>query len=218
MPESMSSASERAGDNAASGSSGDGPRDRARLWKAIAGMAAALALAGAIVSMEISSHLISRTHSYNHRIVELKETIRKLRREAETDRKHLAAVREELSAREGMVRVLLAPDVATVDFAPVSPGDKARATLRISARASGAVLTATGLEKLKTGREYEVWWMPTSGHGVRAAAFRPLADGSATVYLKEPPRRVRIPACVVTLGQSKAETPGRVILKARLPR
>lgn len=219
MPEARPSSSERTHSETGPGhSDSKGRRNRTRLWKALAGMAAALALAGAIVSMEISSHLVHRTHRYSYRIVELKKTIRELRHQAAMDRKHLLAVREELSARERVVRVLVAPNSTTVNFVPVARGEKARAELIVSRKARGAVLNVMGLQKLRAGQSYQAWWVPETGREVKVATFLPSADGSATVYLTLPARGMHARECVVALGSSGRETPGRAILKAQLSR
>ncbi len=202
------------------GAPGAGGRHSARLWKAIAGMAAALALASAIVSFDVSRQLIQRAHSMSRRIAALRKDLAGREHEAEMDRARLTEVRKKLSERGLILRVLVAPDVVSLKLVPSAPATKAAATLRVSREMSGAVLNATGLEKLAPREAYQAWWV-SKGASTKVAEFRPQADGSATVYLDPPSRNLQGLECVVVRGNSggnSAKVTGRVLLRVRLSR
>lgn len=195
--------------------------NRAGLWKAIAGMAVAIALASAIVSIDISRQLIHRTQCMGHRIAVLRQKIAKLEHEADVSRVRLTVVRKQLSHRGLILRVLVAPDVVSVKLAKAVPDATMAATLSLSRKMSGAVLNATGLEKLAPGQAYQTWWISKNASAIRVAEFVPQADGSATVYLDPPPRMAEGLQCVVTRGssgQDPTQVMGSILLRARLSR
>jgi len=201
-----------------SGAPSAGGRGSARLWKAIAGMAAALALASAIVSFDVSRQLIQRAHATSRRIAALRKELARREHEAESARARLAEVRKKLSERGLILRVLVAPDLVSLKMVPSTRATKAAATLSISRQMAGAVLNATGLEKLPAGQAYQAWWV-SKGASTKVAEFHPQADGSATVYLEPPPQKAQDLQCFVArgrLGQDSSRVTGQVLLQVRL--
>lgn len=196
-------------------------RDRTGIWKAVAGMAVALALAGAIVSLDISRELIHRTHYMGHRIALLRKDVSRLEGELALNRARLAQARKQFSEQGRILRVLIAPDVASFTMAGSPPASKASAILSVSHEMSGAVLIARGLEKPASGQSYQAWWVSKGAPSAKAAEFSPLANGTATVYLGAPPQNAHKVECVVAVGnagEDSASVTGHAVLKARLAR
>lgn len=192
---------------------------KAALWRAIAGMVAALALAFAIVVVEISQQLTERTTLYSQRISTLKQKVRELRHEAAIKEKQLAQARKEIASRHRLQRILLAPDLETIKLLPTVPGDTTSASVVMSRSVRGAVLNATGLAAPPQGNNYDVWWlMGGTSPPVKAAEFNTSESGTATVYFDLPPSGATVAACVVTLEPSKGVTKpsGSMKLKGRL--
>jgi Anti-sigma-K factor rskA, C-terminal len=169
-------------------------------------MAATLALASAIVTVEMSKDFIERSGHYRHQIAELHEKVKRLGHEAAINRRRLAAARGRMALHERVESVLLAPDLETAKLLPSSAGRRVSATVAISRSAGAAVLRVAGLAALPEGQVYDAWWTLKGARPVKAAEFRTAGDGTATVYLKLPPRKATIVGCVVTLEASAGKT------------
>jgi hypothetical protein len=175
---------------------------RPGLWRAVAGMAVALAVACAIVAFEISHELIHRTTTYRSRISTLNRRMKHLKEEAATSKERLATARKEIAARDRLNAILSAPDVKAIKLAPPNSADVAAGIVKISVKASGAVLTASGLPAPIGSQVYDAWWMFKSAPPAKAAEFRSAIDGTAMVYLDLPPQGSNASDFAVTLEPS----------------
>jgi hypothetical protein len=191
---------------------------KAAFWRAVAAMAATLAIASAVVTVEISKQLIVRTDHYRHRIALLRHRVERLRHEVEIQRRRLAVARSKMALHERLDSVMLAPDLETVRLLPSSADKGVSASVAISTTAGAAVLKVAGLAALPGKQVYGAWWMLKGAHPARAAEFRTAANGAATVYLKLPPAGATVVACVVTAEPSagKAAPSGPVRLRGRV--
>ena len=114
-------------------------------------MAVALAIAAGIVAIDISHELVSRVANYRSRIASLNKRVDSLKRRAVVDEKRLADAREEIKerklmeSRDRMKAILIAPDRKTIKLAAPNRGEPASATVTISEKMGGAVLSAHGL-------------------------------------------------------------------------
>jgi hypothetical protein len=177
--------------------SGSPPRPDSRLsglWRAIAGMAAALALAAGIIAVDLSHELIERIGHYRSRIASLNRSVDTLKRERVADEKRLADAREEIkereltAARDRIKAITLAPDRKTIKLAAATPEVLASGIVTISAKMGGAVLNARGLPEPPDRGVYDAWWMLKDAPPAKAAEFRSALDGTANEYLDAPPR------------------------------
>src|ERR1700730_4896529 len=87
---------------------------RVGFWRALAGMALALALACAIVALETSSELTHRSASYHRRLVQLVARIKQMRGEMATADRRIAGMRNEAAVRERLGHILAAPDTRLI--------------------------------------------------------------------------------------------------------
>ncbi len=188
---------------------------RSGLWRAIAGMAVALAIAASIVAIDMSHELVARITNYRSRIASLNQRVDRLKRQAVTDEKRLAAARAEIKERKLMQSkdrvkaILIAPDRRTFKLASPNSADLASATvsgtlsatltatLTMSAKMGGAVLSARGLASPPDGQVYDAWWMLKDAPPAKAAEFRSAADGSVSEYLDLPPPGARPPVSFI---------------------
>jgi hypothetical protein len=167
---------------------------RSGLWRAIAGMAAALALAAGIIAVDLSHELIERIGHYRSRIASLNRSVDTLKREKVADEKRLADAREEIKERERMAlrdrikAITLAPDRKTIKLVAATPEVLASGIVTISAKMGGGALNARGLPEPPDGGVYDAWWMLKDAPPAKAAEFRSALDGSATEYLAPPPQ------------------------------
>ena len=108
---------------------------RSGLWRAVAGMAVALAIAAAIVAIDLSHELVSRVTGYRSRIASLNRRVDSLKREARMDEQRLALARAELKerklmqSRDRMKAILIAPDRKTFKLSAPTTGEAASAAV-----------------------------------------------------------------------------------------
>jgi hypothetical protein len=181
---------------------------RSGLWRAVAGMAIALALAAAIVTVDLSHELVERMAHYRSRIASLNQRVDTLKREAKADEKRLADARAEIKqrklmeSRDRIKAITLAPDRKTIKL--ISPiAGAAAGTSTISAKMNGGVLNAHGLAAPPDGQVYDAWWMLKDAPAAKAAEFRSDADGGVNEYLDPPPQASTPISLTVTLEPSE---------------
>jgi hypothetical protein len=200
---------------------------RSGLWRALAGMALALAIAAAIVAIDLSHELVNRVSNYRSRIASLNKKVDRLKRQAVTDEKRLADAREEIKerklmeSRDRMKAILIAPDRKTIKLAAPNAGALATAaTVTISGKMGGAVLNARGLSAPPEGQVYDAWWMLKDAPPAKSAEFRSAADGSVSEYLDPPPQGSTAMALSITLEPSEGgiAPSGPVKLQGKVPR
>jgi hypothetical protein len=156
-------------------------------------MAVALAIGAGIITIDLSAELVSRITSYRSRIVSLSKKVDRLKRQTVADEKRLADAREEIKqrklmeSRDRMKAILIAPDRKTIKLEP-NHGELAAATVTISAKMGGAVLSARGLASPPEGQVYDAWWMLKNAPPAKAAEFRSGLDRSVSEYLDPPPQ------------------------------
>jgi hypothetical protein len=182
---------------------------RPGLWRAIAGMAVALALAASIITVDLSHELAERIAHYRSRIASLNRSVDTLKREKVADEKRLADAHQEIrerelmASRDRMKAISLAPDRRSIKLVAPSAVDGASAMVIISARMGGAVLTARGLAAPPEGQVYDAWWMFKDAPPAKAAEFRSASDGSASEYLDPPPQGATPTSLDITLEPSE---------------
>jgi hypothetical protein len=180
---------------------------RVSFWRAIAGMAFALAIACAIVAVESSFELFRRSDHYNHRLTYLASRVRQMRGEIASADRELASMRVEVAARDDLARVLAAPDARLIKLAPPDRASSASGLLAISKKLDHAVLQVSGLPQPARGSGYHLWLLGEKGETFHAAQFQPDAQGEAIVATQLPPHEASIAASEVTVepatGSSK---------------
>jgi Anti-sigma-K factor rskA len=187
-------------------------------------MAVALAIAAGIIAIDLSHELVSRISHYRSRIASLNKRVDTLKREAVADEKRLADAREEIKQRklmeskDRMKAILIAPDRKTIKLAAPNAGELATATVTISEKIGGAVLSARGLASPPEGQVYDAWWMLKSAPPAKAAEFRSGIDGSASEYLDPPPQGSAPVLLLIALEPSGGIAPsGPVKLQGKVP-
>ena len=171
-------------------------------------MAVALAIAAAIIAVDLSHELMSRISGYRSRIATLTQRVDKLKHEAAVDRERLAMVRAELKerklmhSRDRMKAILIAPDRKTFKSS-AAKADQASATVTVSKTMNGGVLNARGLLPPPEGQVYDAWWTFTNAPPAKAAEFRSADDGTVNGYLDPPPPQALPAELSITLEPSE---------------
>ena len=172
-------------------------------------MALALALAVAIMLIDVSHDLVHRVSSYRSRIASLNKRVDSLKQKAAEDEKRLADARAEIrerklmQSRDRMKAILVSPDHRTLRLLPPGAGETPSATVTISERMGGGVLNVRGLGAPPDGQVYDVGWMLRDAPAAKAAEFRTMGDGAATQYLDLPPAGAIALAISITLEPSE---------------
>jgi hypothetical protein len=175
---------------------------RVSFWRAVAGMAIAIALGSLAVALEIASELSSRSTFFHHRM--------------ESIRSRIASLRAEQSASANISRVLSASDVVLLRLIPTA-GSKAHGLIALSREAGGAFIEVGGLS-IPAGHKCELWWLSVRGDAIRAIESDPEPDGHLSLAVPMPPGGTKIAGAIITLEPGKVATlpKGKVLLRGAL--
>ncbi|MGC1677803.1 MAG: anti-sigma factor [Candidatus Binataceae bacterium] len=186
---------------------------RLGLWRAIAGMAVALAVGALIVSAEFSAVLVHRTSYLNRRIASLNSSVHHLRLRVSSAEQKSRTAEEKTKADELLKRVLAAHDLQTIKLtaavaARLAPNHlnapiPAAATLASSESEGASILQVGGLGVEPQNHQYAIWWVGKHGHWALAGQFHVEADGKATVPLKAAPKSMA--SILVTVEQETSD-------------
>jgi len=206
---------------------------RVRLWQAVAGMSAAVAIASILVVKDLAESLARRTNYVNRRVAALNASVRALRRQTAAEQKKLGSERERATVGEMFEKILFAPDLRFIRLgAPIEKekgkeksivqlpiGGLPYGTLAMSELNQAAMLEANGLKPTGTFQVYRIWWMPKRGVPVWAADFLVGDDGNATTAVDLPTGREKEMSLEITLeDESYSEAPnGTVALAEEVP-
>jgi hypothetical protein len=184
---------------------------RVSFWRAVAGMAIAIALGCAAVALETAFDLSSRSAVFHRRLELLNSRISRLRSQATDSERQLAA----LSAERNINRVLSATDVVVLRLTP-GVESNARGLLAISRQAGGAIIEVAGM-RAAADQTYAIWWLLVQAPPARAAEFNPDAEGRRSLIVPLPPPGSTVAGVIVTLVSGKPPPKGRIVLKVMLP-
>jgi len=189
---------------------------RVGLWRAIAGMAVAIALASTMVSIEFAVALSHRTHLLNRRIDRLSADVRQLRHVQSSTWNKLGVARVEASEGELFGKILFAPDLKLTKLAGTIDSAGATGVLAVSPAASAAMLGVSGMKALDAGMVYRIWFFPRRGIARWVDDFLVSDNGKATIAVDFPQAKSAQGTIVVTMeSQDYAEEPsGPVQLKS----
>jgi hypothetical protein len=189
---------------------------RVSFWRAVAGMAVAIALGCAALAMEALSELSSRNAGFHRRLEMLAARLSRLRAEATDAERQLVAIRAEQFARADVDRVLSAPDVTVLRLTPIA-GSNAHGLVAVSKQAGDAIIAVGGLSAM-AGHTGVMWWLLARAPAAKAAEFDPDADGRRWRAIQMPPHGAKIAGAIVTLEPRKSlgKPSGRILLKGML--
>jgi anti-sigma-K factor RskA len=183
---------------------------RVRVWRAIAGMAIAAALALAIVSIELAHQLAGSSNRLHHRIEKISARMRLAKREAadaERDAKVPAATLKRLR------RIMSAPDATFVRLLPLRAGTSGGGFVIASQSVGEAAFEAAGLPALPSGKVYVLWCEASHSVPVKIGEL-PAADGAFEVAAA--PHETRIGRCFLTAESSGPDKPtGPILIRGR---
>jgi len=191
---------------------------RTSFWRAVAGMAAAIALGCALVALETASELSSTSTYFHHRLGLLGSRASLMRAQIEDVERELTAMKADRTARANLDRILAAPDAKLMRLRPAAARN-AKGLILVSKQAGEAVCEVAGLPAA-ADRIYVMWWLPVRGEPAIAAQFQPRPDDHLSVVVQMPAHGTAIAGAIVTLEAAKPLTKpiGPVVLKGALPK
>jgi hypothetical protein len=192
---------------------------RLALWRALAGMAIAVALACAAVALETSSELFHRNAYYHRRLLRLLGHIHQMRGQIDSVDRELAGMRDEDAADGRLPLILAASDVRLFRLSPPRNLD-GKGFVAISRKVASAVIEVCDLPPPAAGQHYTLWWTFDRHAPVKAAQFRTAADGRSATVAKLPPIDSDRTAALVTVehGDAAAVPAGEVKLRGSASR
>ena len=190
---------------------------RLALWRAIAGMAFAIALACAVVALENASQFLSSSTHYHHRLQFLSSRIERMQTDLANAQQQLSAMRAERDLRESMNRILQSPDAVVLHLGGDAGSHNSSGLVAFSKNAGKAVLEVAGLPA-SPGNWYVMWWLPAGKPPVKAAQFRTDSDGRAAVRVQMPPAHQPIAGSMITDEHdgSPNQPSSQIVLKSAL--
>ena len=188
---------------------------RVSVWRSVAGMAVAFALACAAVALETAFESSSRSASFHRHLELLGARVSRLRTEVADAKRQLAPMNTERDSTASISRVLTATDVAILRLR--DGGTNARGLLALSSSVGAAIVVVSGLSAT-VGQTCLVWWLLAKGPPLVAAQFKPDADGRVLLAIRLPRGGYRIAGAVLTLESGKFECAGGIVLKGVFPR
>jgi hypothetical protein len=171
---------------------------RVTFWRAVAGMAAALALGSLIATVETSSDLVSRSAAFHRRLTLMSRHLAELRMRLRNKDRELLAMRREALARDTLNEILAEPDAALIRLAAASQGSTAAGLVLTSGKARRGVIEVAGLPALGAGQSYALWWTIRKGSPLKAAEFHVGKDGRASLPVTPPPDGAAVAGAFVT--------------------
>jgi hypothetical protein len=178
---------------------------RVAFWRAVAGMAVAIALGCAAVAAEFSTELLSRTHRDHTRIRQLSSNLTRMRDEVAATDRQLAVMRGTAAVRDRFGQLLAASDARLIRLA--APGHILAAgdgVIALSGRLKGAAIELSGLPTPPADRVYQLWWTMDRRGAVRAEPLSPNPLGQAAMVLDLPAHDEAIAGAAVTLEDATA--------------
>jgi len=178
---------------------------RVAFWRAVAGMAVAIALGCAAVAAEFSTELLTRTHRDHTRIRQLSSKLTRMRDEVAATDRQLAVMRGAAAVRDRLGQLLAASDARLIRLA--GPGHTMPAgggVIALSGRLKGAAIELSGLPTPPADRVYRLWWTMDGRGALRAEPLYPDPSGQAATVLELPAHDEAIAGAAVTLEAASA--------------
>lgn len=171
---------------------------RVAFWRAVAGMAMALAIACAMVAAEFSSALLARTRHYHARIHQLSSNLSAMRGEIASAERELAGMRNAAAVRDGLTRIIAEPDSRLIRLETSVRAATGSGVIAFSPGLRRAAVELTGLPVRPGGRVYTLWWICAKRGPLKAARIVLGAVCQAALMVALPPACGTIEGAIVT--------------------
>jgi Anti-sigma-K factor rskA, C-terminal len=191
---------------------------RVAFWRAVAGMALAVAIACAAVTAEYSSTLFARTHYYRTRLHRLSSSITKMRGKITIADRELARMRNAAEVNDGWRRIIAESDYRLIRLAGRRPANAPAGLIALSPGLRRAAIEIHGLPVLPRGNAYVLWWTRGKQAPLKAARLK-LGDADKGALVIALPAHVeKIEGAILTVDSaaSTAKPAGVPVLKGTI--
>jgi hypothetical protein len=192
---------------------------RVAFWRAVAGMAAAIALGSAIVTAEFSTQLLERTRHFHRRLSQLSSNLATMRGKIASADREIAGMRVTVEIDDNLRRILAEPDARLIRLAPPGQTSQRVGVIAFSPALHRAAVEIAGLTASATDSSYSLWW--TRGkHAppLLAARFGTGTAGKAGLMIALPAGDQTIEGAMITTDSpaSTEQPEGATILKGEV--
>ena len=125
---------------------------RVAFWRAVAGMAFAIAIACAVVAAEFSSALIARTRHFHNRLRQLSSNITAMRGKIASADREIAGMRTAVEVDDGLRRIIAEPDSRLIRLEAPGRATGPNGVIAFSPGLRRAAIEIGGLPVLPSGR------------------------------------------------------------------
>jgi hypothetical protein len=195
---------------------------RVTFWRAIAGMAFALALACAAVTAEYSTALIERTRHYHFRLHQLSSNISAMRGEIAVDDRKIARMRNAAEVDDGLRRIIAEPDSGLIRLEAPGRANSPSGVIAFSPGLRRAAIEIGGLPVLPNDGAYTLWWAYRKHPALLATGFTLAGADQAAFIITLPANDKTIEGAFVTKNLTansqapNAKAPGEPVLQGRV--
>lgn len=166
------------------------PRSRFRrrgFWSAVAGMAVAVAIACAVVAMEMAGEFDQRASHFRHRADQLQARLGRIEQRLTMADREVTEMRLQAEVRERFNQILAAPDGQLVRLEAPDRHGLVHGALAFSPRLAQAVLEVTGLPQKGSPPRFALRWIRRQGAPLLAAEFAAHDPGQPDVVVEVAP-------------------------------
>jgi hypothetical protein len=174
-----------------------------RFWSAVGGMAAAVAIACAVVAMEMAGRFGARAVHFRHRADRLQARLGQVEAQLNAANQQVAAMKEQTTLRQLFNRVAAAPDSRLIRLMPSHQVGAARGVLALSPQLSKAILKIMDLPD-QSGNPFAVYWVTRRGGAILASALPVATSAQSDVILELPLPPADTTAVMVARSSSSA--------------
>ncbi|MGO9267621.1 MAG: hypothetical protein ACLQBA_22515 [Candidatus Binataceae bacterium] len=183
---------------------------RRGFWSAVAGMAVAIAIACAVVAMEMAGEFDARASHFRHRADQLQARLGRIEQRLTMADHEVTEMRRQAEVRERFNRILAAPDGQLVRLEAPDRRGLIHGALAFSPRLAQAVLEVTGLPQGDGQQRFALRWIRRQGAPSLAAEFAARDPGQPDVVVEVAPPPPEVTAMVVDPA-SPAASSGKAV-------
>jgi hypothetical protein len=171
---------------------------RVAFWRAVAGMALAIAIGCAIVAAEFSSTLLTRTLHYHRRLRQLTSNLTAMRGKIASADREIAGMRTAAEVDDSLRRIIAEPDSRLIKLEAPGRATTPNGVVGFSPGLRRAAIEIGGLPKLPGDGAYTLWWMCGKRGPLRAGQMSPGAADKAALMIGLPAGGESIEGAIVT--------------------
>lgn len=177
---------------------------RVSFWRAVAGMAFAIALACAMVAAEFSSALITRASRYHQRLRQLSSNLSAMRGKIANADRELAGLRTAAEVDDSLRTIIAQPDARLIRLQAPGRAAAPNGIIALSPSLRRAAVALAGLPARGGATVLTLWWTRGQRPPLRAARISIGAANRAGLVVALPDGAAAITGAIVTTDADPA--------------